>query len=638
MADRNDTAATKGTSLTVGEGWRNVQQSVRDLVRRILLGAPGAQTPDPTAAARTKWSRHGAFLSAYGYGPLADFLRIDDELISCFVDYEEMDISGEICSAALDIYADDSTIPNYQTGKTVSVTSKDEGIRATLDRLLNAHISIDDYIWDISRNLCKYGNAYLEIALNEAKRGVALVNQLPPATMRAVIDDHGMIAGYLQTFSPYRTRMAPDELYRRLKDQREKDAPASEVVFEPFEIAHFKIGSAQRYNIYGMSVLEPARWVWRRLILMEDSILIYRLTRAPSRYVFYVDVGERPPREAMAYLNEVKDMYKKRKFVNQEGRLDFKYNPLSNDEDFFIPVRNGKKGTEIDVLTGPAYSYVEDVDYFKDKLLAALKVPKAYMSFTEDLNRATLSSLDVRFARSVMQIQRELRNGLRQVCDVHLASFGIIPDRSTYNIEMTTPSSILELAQLEIMKTRADVAEKMGELFPPRWLLVHVFGLSEDDAEAVVNELAGSNTDVGSMPSGGAGAEAGSEVFASPAETNPTPSATPEPLPPELAAEVPPQTPGRLSTPVPPRGGRVGLPPELATIPGMPEGVSRAIVGRGRRTTFRQIVDSRRSRDTEIDKRMERGIKQLLANDLRLQRRIEGVARLMHDISASRKR
>jgi hypothetical protein len=237
------------------------------------------------------------------------------------------------------------------------------------------------------------------------------------------------------------------------------------------------------------SVLEPARWIWKRLMLLEDAALVYRLQRAPERYAFYVDTGDLPPPEALAYVNRVRQNFKKTKYVNPStGKVDLKFNPLSQDEDFFIPVRKGAESNRVEVLGAPSWQHMEDIEYFRDKLFAALKIPKSYLGQEEGVNRATLGSQDVRFARTVLRIQRELRNGMGKVTRVHLAALNVDPKSVEYDIHMTVPSAIFELAQLEVRNARADLAGRMREFVSLRWMLNKIFGMSDSEIEEIIKE------------------------------------------------------------------------------------------------------------------------------------------------------
>jgi intein/homing endonuclease len=237
------------------------------------------------------------------------------------------------------------------------------------------------------------------------------------------------------------------------------------------------------------SVLESARWLYKRLILLEDSMLVYRLRRSPERRVFYVDVGDLPPREAMAHVNNVRQQHRKKKFFNAgTGKLDVRYNAFGQDEDFYVPVRKGQEGSRIEVLQGPQWQAIDDVDYFKNKLWASIKIPKAYLGQEEGVVRNILSSQDVRFARTVLRVQRQIINGTHKIGRVHLAALGIDPAQAPFTTHMTVPSAIFELAQVEVMNARADLAGRMREFVSAYWILSTIFGMNDDAIQTIMKQ------------------------------------------------------------------------------------------------------------------------------------------------------
>lgn len=347
---------------------------------------------------------------------------------------------------------------------------------------------------------CKYGNNYEELLVTQ--EGVVGLNFLPAPTVRRVEGPRGQLYGFVQDFRG-RFGYSPQEFQRILTQRTAAIQQAMQPgvarppgdllqqvsALEPWEVAHFRLRGKHRRSIYGYSVLEPARWIWKRLMLLEDAAMIYRLQRAPERYAFYVDVGTLPPGEALAFVNKIRQQHKKKRYVNPStGKLDLKFETLSPDDDFWVPVRQGVEGTRIEVLGGPSWQHMEDVEYFQTKLFGALKVPKAYLAQDDNTARAVLSSEDVRFARSVLRVQREVRNGLRKVARTHLAAVGIDPYSVEYSVHMTVPSSIFELAQLEVRNARADLASRMREHVSLRWVLQHVYQLSDDDIKVVIQE------------------------------------------------------------------------------------------------------------------------------------------------------
>lgn len=426
-------------------------------------------------------------LQAYGQDILSDYLKLEHDLMARFVDYEEMDDYPELASA-IDIYADDATQTESLQNKVVWIDSPDKTVQMILEDLLWKRLRIDEEVWEITRTLVKYGNDYEELLVTGD--GLVGLNFLPPPTMRRIEGRRGELFGFVQDYKG-RFGYSPEE-FKQLLTQRAAggNSPHNKyAALEDWEVSHFRLRSKHRRSIYGYSVLEPARWIWKRLMLLEDAAMVYRLQRAPQRYAFYIDVGDMPPKEAMGFLHKMRQQYKKTKFYNpQTGKLDLKYNPLSQDEDFFVPVRKGVQATKIDVVGSPSWQHMEDIEYFKLKLYAAIKVPKVYLGSEAPRAKGVLSQEDVRFARTVLRVQREVRNGIKKMCRVHLAALGINPSQVDFEVYMTTPSSIFELAQLEVRNAKADFAGRMSQFVSLHWILQKVFGLSEEEIEYIIKE------------------------------------------------------------------------------------------------------------------------------------------------------
>lgn len=427
-------------------------------------------------------------LQTYGMNALSEYLQLDHDMMTRFVDYEEMDDYPEI-AAALDIFADDSTQTDTQTNRAIWVESQDRTLQQNLDDLIHRTLRMDEDIWEIGRTVAKYGNDYEELLVTGD--GVVGFNFLPPPTVRRIEGARGELHGFIQDFQG-KLGFTPDDL-KQLLHARANAKPTKErpqnVGLEDWEVVHFRLRGKFRRSVYGHSVLEPARWIYKRLLLLEDAALIYRLQRAPERFAFYIDVGDMPPAEALAYVNRVRQQMKKQKFFNPStGKLDMRMNPMAQDEDFFIPSRKGTDGTRVETVGAPSWQSMEDIEYFQDKLFAAIKIPKAYLGKEDGTVRAVLSQEDVRFARTVLRLQREIRNGLWKTTRVHLAAQGLDPYKARYDIKMTVPSSIFELAQLEVRNARADLATRMKEFVSLHWILRRVFGISDDEIETLMKE------------------------------------------------------------------------------------------------------------------------------------------------------
>lgn len=492
---------------------------------RKMVGKPERYAvPDVPAAANgvLGTGNSGGFgfdyLSSTGSG-LSDYVRIEQDLIARYVDYEDQDDSPLIASA-LDVYADDAAQPDSEHSKSIWVESKDETVRKDLDDMLQKTLEADDHIWGQIRNLCKYGNDFAEIIARDGE-GVVGLNFLPSPSMRRIqIPGEKNSLGFIHDpkgIFRISTQDFVNQLESRMKGIEAPTSndmtPGGTAVFENWEVVHMRLRAKNLHSLYGYGIGEPARWIYKRLTLLEDSIILHRLTRAPSRFAFYIDVSNIPPNETFSYLNRVKQGLKKSKFVNPNtGKMDQKYNVLSSDDDFFLPMRDGRESTRVEPLQGPVYDQIEDVKFFENKLFAALKVPKPFLTYEESTAKTHLSAEDARFARTVMRIQREVKNSYKKVCRVHLAARRVNPNDIDFNIAMTIPSAIFELAQLEIRAAELDLADKFEAYAPREWIMSHVLKFTDEQIDEIermrlqAQERGNGEDEGGRRGSGGSGA------------------------------------------------------------------------------------------------------------------------------------
>jgi len=453
----------------------------RDKAVQVAEKGRGYTLDDPVGLAGA--GHPSGVAAASGLKTLTAALSMDQALLQRYADYENMDDYPEL-QAALDIYADDSTIPDNVRGKSIWGMSTDKVIRDIIDDCLHRRIRIEEDLWLVVRTLCKYGNAFAEIVVTEI--GVVGLNFLPVPTVRRLTNPKGDLVGFVQDLSGQFQLETGD--YESLEKLKEKFKERGMIFFEPWEITHWRLRSKYIRSLYGYSILDAARWIWKRLAMLEDTALVYKLTRSPSRYAFYVDTGDLPPDEAVALVRKVKQTYKKRTLINpQTGQLEFRNNPLSPEDDMWIPTRGGKESTRVEVMSGPDWQSMEDIEYFRDKMFTAIKIPKSHFGGDAEADSA-LAQKDVRFARTCLRVQREFRNGIRQVLRVHMAALGIDPDTVEWETKMTVPSSIFELQQIEVLNAQAGLMETLSSWFDEKWLLQHVLHFSLDDATKIVQD------------------------------------------------------------------------------------------------------------------------------------------------------
>jgi hypothetical protein len=263
---------------------------------------------------------------------------------------------------------------------------------------------------------------------------------------------------------------------------------------ENYQVAHFRMLSDSNFIPYGKSIIEGGRRVWKQLSLMEDAMLIHRVMRAPEKRIFKVDVGNIPPSEVDQYMQRLMDKMKKVPYIDEKtGDYNLRFNLQNMVEDFYLPVRGSDSGTSIEPLSGMEFNGIDDIEYLRNKMLAALKIPKAFLGYEEDLSgKATLASEDVRFAKTVNRVQRILISELNKIAMVHLYAQGY-KDASLvdFTLELTNPSVIFEKEKIAIWQDKVNLSKDMMEtkLFSKKWIYENVFKISDEDVDVQKNDL-----------------------------------------------------------------------------------------------------------------------------------------------------
>ena len=410
----------------------------------------------------------GAGLSGYSDSLLTKSLRLN-----LFKDYEAMD-SDAILSSALDIYSDESTMKS-EYGEVLEIKSDNEQIKQILHNLFYDILNIEFNLWPWIRNMCKYGDFFLKLEINE-KYGVT--NVVPMS-----VYDVSRVEG-LDPENPEYVKFLIESTTSEHRYKSERSATREEL--ENYEVAHFRLLSDSNYLPYGKSQIEGARKIYKQLTLMEDAMLIHRIMRAPEKRVFKLDIGNIPPNEVDNYMQQVINKMKKAPVVDETtGDYNLKYNMQNITEDFFLPVRGGDSGTSIESMPGLTYEATEDIEYLKNKLLSALRIPKAFLGFEDQIgSKATLAAEDVRFARTIERIQRIVVSELTKIAIVHLYSQGYTDsDLVDFELGLTNPSTIYEQEKIELWNNKTQLASAMLQdgLVSSEWIYKNIFNFTEDD-------------------------------------------------------------------------------------------------------------------------------------------------------------
>ncbi len=414
--------------------------------------------------------------SLYGYQNSFNYQTLRPTLYS---EYDAMDTDAIIASA-LDIIADESTLKN-DMGEVLQIRSSDEDVQKILYNLFYDVLNIEFNLWPWIRNMCKYGDFFLKLEIAE-KYGV--YNVIPytafhierqegydrenPASVRFRFDPDGVSA------SSYGYYDVPNSAQQ-----------GTSIIFDNYEMAHFRLLTDTNFLPYGRSYIEPARKLFKQYTLIEDAMLIHRIVRAPEKRIFYVNVGNIAPTEVENFMQKTISKMKRTPYIDQNtGDYNLKYNMQNLLEDFYIPVRGNDQSTKIDNLAGLQWDGIADVEYLRDKLFAALKVPKAFLGYEKDLTgKATLAAEDIRFARTIDRIQRIILSELNKIALVHLYTQGYTAESLTnFELSLTTPSIIYDQERIALMKEKVELAASIMEnqLLPTDWIYENIFHLSED--------------------------------------------------------------------------------------------------------------------------------------------------------------
>jgi len=359
-------------------------------------------------------------------------LQYEAARLPAYIDYEGMEYYP-IISSALDLFMEEATgIGN--DGKMLNIYSNKERIKALLEEFFYNVVNVNVNLPFWTRNLVKYGDNFV-LLYGERKKGITHVKQMVNYEIERferVKDGKPLVK--------FKERMTGDE-------------------FNVFEIAHFRLLGDDKYLPYGSSILNKVRRVFRQLVMAEDAMLTYRILRAGEKKVFRIDVGNIDEDDIEEYIYKVATKFKKTSQVNSNnGQIDYRFNILGNDEDYFLPVRNANTQTGIDTLPGASnLDQIQDIEYLRDNLFVGLGIPKPFLSF-QDASGAgkNMAQFDIRFSKKVNRIQQGVIQELNKMAMIHLYLLGYSnEDLTDFTLTLTNPSTQQDLLKAELLREKA---------------------------------------------------------------------------------------------------------------------------------------------------------------------------------------
>lgn len=422
---------------------------------------------------------------APNFSPMAAYYRSRMELsstrIKSYKDYNDM-ATDSLIAGALDIYADEACQLSPIHKKTVWVSAPKAEVANEITRMFD-RVELEDHLFGMARYLCQYGDNFLRPLANKEK-GIVAIEFMEAEDVERLVDRYSRLTGF-------------------------RVAPFGDTPFNPWDMVHFRVmGRTQTVrqggSVYGTSLLDGARRTYRKLTLLEDVLVIYRLEIGGRHRIFYLDVGNVSHTEALALTRKYQRQFgKKQYFSPQTGEWTSRFNPLNLTADIFWPVRKGSE-SRIDYLgVDPNVNGITDIEYFRDKLFAALKIPKAYIGLDAYSSvKYGLSQVDISFGRFVRRPQRAILVGLTRLAQLHLAFRGIDPKKpeNAFQLHMLPPSTLDEQQRMEAMDMSLDLGMKLkqaGELFNvdpeilDSFIRKNILGVGAYGIENISNEPAG---------------------------------------------------------------------------------------------------------------------------------------------------
>lgn len=398
--------------------------------------------------------------------------------LAAYYDYESMEFTPEI-SAALDIYSEESTTLS-EKGHILTIYSESKRVRNILEDLFNNILDINTNLQMWCRGLAKYGDNFVYLKI-DPERGVVGCQQLP----NIEIERHEGAASQVHKSEPTAGTKVPSRELRFTWKNKDME-------FQAWEVAHFRLLGDDRKLPYGTSMLDKVRRIWKQLLLAEDAMLIYRTSRAPERRVFKVFVGNMDDKDIEAYVQRVANKFKRDQIVDpKNGQVDMRYNQMAVDQDYFIPVRDPSQSSPIETLPGAQnLGEIADIEYIQKKLLAALRIPKAFLGFEEIVGEGkSLALMDIRFARTINRVQKSLIQELNKIALVHLYLLGLEDELDNFTLSLTNPSAQSDLLKIEQWKEKItlykDATSDQSQIgiqpVSHTWAKKNILGMSDND-------------------------------------------------------------------------------------------------------------------------------------------------------------
>jgi len=376
------------------------------------------------------------------YRVMAQFAEVADALDEICDDFLNEDEHGNILNLNLRNVVDFDPLVNKQ-------------LNDEFNKFINL-FDIKEKGWEYVRSLLVDGELYFENIVHEKhlKEGILGILNIPTQAIDPVYDNYQNmhVKAYLLRKAKHHKDQEEQQQYSGLRD---KDF----IPMEKNQITYINSGTWNENKTFRIPFIENARRAYRQLSLIEDSIIIYRLVRAPERLVFNVDVGNMSAPKAEGYIRRLMQNYwSKKSFSLDENKRVDSFNPQSILDAYWFPKREGSTGTEVNTLPGGQnLGELDDLNYFVKKLYKALKVPtnRVETETSQYSADATVLREELKFANFIVRLQHQFASGLKDAFITHLKLKSIWKDfdlrENVFDLEFTPPRNYFELRKQQIM-------------------------------------------------------------------------------------------------------------------------------------------------------------------------------------------
>ena len=438
--------------------------------------------------------------------------------------YDQMDSDLEV-NAALDTIAEFGTQENEYSGLPFDIeyiTSPSDTEAKIIDKTLHSWVRLNKLhkrAFRMFRSVCKYGDQFFirdpetfemywvdpanieKVIVNESegkKIETYFVKNLEANFAEQVATNaSGIHARPYGSGQGMTGIMSPTNSSANNFGAGSIDGAGDGVPVDAKHVLHVSLTEGMDHSWpFGVSILEPIFKVFKQKELLEDSIIIYRVHRAPERRVFFIDVGNMPAHKAQQYLERVKYEVQQKRVPNSKGDgssvTDSAYNPMSMLEDYFFAQTADGRGSKVDTLPGGEnLGQIDDLRYFNNKLLRGLRIPASYLPTGPDDGSATYNDGKVgvayiqeyRFAKYVERLQKQVQEDLDREFKLYLKYKGIDIDNSGFKLQFNKPMNFSSYRELQLNTERAQMFNQVANLpyMSKRFALKKYMGLSDNE-------------------------------------------------------------------------------------------------------------------------------------------------------------